>query len=62
MVTLRTYRRGGWEVDIRLRLPDGFPPERRQALLAVAGKCTVHNSLVDPPRVNLTVEAHSAAA
>ncbi len=32
MVTLRTYRRGGWEVDIRLRLPTGeYLRERRRA-------------------------------
>jgi uncharacterized OsmC-like protein len=49
-------------VDIRLRLPDGFPPERRAALLAVATHCTVHNSLEDPPRVTVGLHAESAAA
>jgi putative redox protein len=49
-------------IDIRLRLPDGFPAERRAALLAVVGHCTVHNSLTDPPRVTIGLAAESAAA
>ena len=31
-VTIRKYRRGGWEADIRLSLPDGTPwRERKKA-------------------------------
>lgn len=40
-------------VSMRLVVPDGVPPERREALLAVASHCTVHNSLVTPPEVSL---------
>lgn len=41
--------------DIRLclRLPEGFPEARKQALLAVASHCTVHNTLAAPPTVTV---------
>jgi len=29
-VTLRPYRRGGWEVDITIRLPDGTQYRERK--------------------------------
>lgn len=38
-------------VDVQLTAPDGLPAERRDALLAVASHCTVHNSLTQPPDV-----------
>lgn len=41
-------------VDIRIHLPEGVPDERRDALLAVASHCTVHNSITTPPE--MTVE------
>ena len=31
-------------VQVRITVPDGVPPERRAALLAVASHCTVHNT------------------
>ena len=33
-VTVRPYRRGGWHVDIRLRLPDGTPFRERKRFTA----------------------------
>src|SRR5436309_1891848 len=33
-VTVRPYRRGGWHVDIRLRLPDGTPFRERKRITA----------------------------
>jgi hypothetical protein len=33
-VTIRAYRRGGWEADVRLRLPDG----RRLAMAGVPAR------------------------
>ncbi|MFD0317895.1 OsmC family protein [Streptomyces flavalbus] len=33
--------------------PPGFPPERRDALLAVASHCTVHHTLKRPPGVDI---------
>jgi putative redox protein len=40
-------------IRIRLVLPPGVPDERREALLAVASHCTVHNSLTSPPTVSV---------
>lgn len=43
------------EIDLRLILPEGVPAGRREALLAVAGHCTVHNTLMTPPAVRITI-------
>jgi len=43
-------------IRITVRVPDGFPAERRPALAAVASHCTVHNSLTVQPEVTVTVE------
>jgi uncharacterized OsmC-like protein len=45
-------------VRIHITVPDGVPEDRRDALLAVASHCTVHNSLTTPPEV--TVELAGA--
>ena len=42
-------------VDLRLILPDGVPPERRDPLLAVASHCTVHNTLTTKPEVRIAL-------
>lgn len=42
-------------IEVRLIIPEGVPAERRDALLAVAGHCTVHNTLVTPPQVTITL-------
>jgi LmbE family N-acetylglucosaminyl deacetylase/uncharacterized OsmC-like protein len=39
------------DVDIRIHPPAALPPERRDALLAVASHCTVHNSITTPPEI-----------
>jgi putative redox protein len=36
-------------------VPDGVPAERRDALLAVATHCTVHNTLETTPDVSITL-------
>jgi uncharacterized OsmC-like protein len=41
------------DVRLHIRVPDGVPEERRAGLLAVAGHCTVHNSLRQPPQVSI---------
>jgi putative redox protein len=41
-------------IEVRLTIPDGVPPERREALLAVASHCTVHNSLLRAPDILVT--------
>ena len=38
-------------MTITLALPDGVPEDKREALLAVASHCTVHNTLTHPPEV-----------
>ena len=44
------------KVEVVVRLPEGFPDERRKALLSVVEHCTVHNSLVQPPEVGIALE------
>lgn len=43
------------DIRIDIELPEGVPPERRDALLAVATHCTVHNTLADPPQVTIAL-------
>lgn len=50
-------------VVVDITLPAGVPDDRREALLAVASHCTVHNSLTTPLEVTIgvadaTVPAH----
>lgn len=42
-------------IEIALAVPEGVPAERRDALLAVASACTVHNTLMTPPEVSITL-------
>ncbi len=57
----RPARVGGLQLE--LCVPPGVPVERRDALLAVASHCTVHNTLVDAPEVAFTmVDANVPAA
>ena len=42
-------------VRLAIGLPDGVPEQRRRGLLAVASHCTVHNSLLTPPEVTITL-------
>lgn len=42
-------------LEVRLTPPQGLPVERREALLAVASHCTVHNTLVQPPEVTVAL-------
>lgn len=50
------------EIVVSLQLPDNVPVDRRQALLAVASHCTVHNTLLDPPDVTVVLRDEEAAA
>ncbi len=49
-------------IEIAVTLPQGFPPERREAFFAVIEHCTVHNSIVTRPdiRISLTEERRAA--
>jgi uncharacterized OsmC-like protein len=42
-------------VRLRITVPDGVPDERRDAMLAFAGRCTVHNSITHPPDITVGV-------
>lgn len=42
-------------IDVRLTVPAGVPADRREALLAVASHCTVHNSLTAAPEVSVAL-------
>jgi putative redox protein len=44
-------------VRLTLRVPPGLPETRRAGLLAVASRCTVHNSIEHPPVVELGIAA-----
>jgi uncharacterized OsmC-like protein len=43
------------EITVDITLPVGVPEERREALLAVASHCTVHNSLTNPTSVTVAL-------
>jgi len=43
------------EVTLRIVVPAGVPELRRDALLAMASHCTVHNTLTVPPEVHVTL-------
>jgi uncharacterized OsmC-like protein len=45
------------QVHVSIDVPHGVPDERRDALLAVASHCTVHNTLEDPPDVRIAFAA-----
>jgi len=51
MATDRPARVG--EVRLGISVPSPVPPERRDALLAVASHCTVHNTLRQQPGVSI---------
>jgi len=40
-------------VRLQITVPGGVPPQRTDALLAVASHCTVHNTLRQPPEVSI---------
>ena len=43
------------EVRLRIAVPGGVPPQRADALLAVASHCTVHNTLRQHPDVSIVL-------
>jgi putative redox protein len=48
-------------IDVHIAVPPELPAERRDAFLAVASHCTVHNTLEQPPMVGITIDAPVAA-
>lgn len=45
------------ELTVLLTPPAALPPERRDAFLAVASHCTVHNTLQNPPEAKIRLLA-----
>ena len=43
------------DIRIGITLDSAVPHDRRQALLAVATHCTVHNSLTHPPAIDIAL-------
>jgi putative redox protein len=43
------------DIRVDIDVPDGVPADRREALLAVASHCTVHNTLADDPQVTIAL-------
>jgi putative redox protein len=43
------------EISVQITPPAALPEERRDAFLAVASHCTVHNTLQQPPPVVVTL-------
>jgi putative redox protein len=52
--TVQGPSRVGW-IRLLVTVPEGVPPERRDALLAVASHCTVHSSIVQAPDITVTL-------
>jgi len=50
------------EITLQIELPEGTPVEKRDALLAVASHCTVHNTLTTPPKVTIDLASAPSAA
>jgi putative redox protein len=44
------------ELAVHITPPDALPDERREAFLAVASHCTVHNTLTEAPEIRITLE------
>lgn len=44
------------EMRLRISVPGGIPPQRRDALLAVASHCTVHNTLRQQPSISIELD------
>jgi uncharacterized OsmC-like protein len=51
-------------IELRIHVPAKVPAERLPALLAVASRCTLHNTLDNPPRIDigLAMPAHDTVA
>ena len=50
------------DITVRVTPPAALPAERHEAFLAVASHCTVHNTLDDPPAVQIALTATESAA
>jgi len=49
-------------ISVVVTPPTALPPERRNAFLAVASHCTVHNTLTEPANIEIALDAAMAGA
>jgi uncharacterized OsmC-like protein len=49
-------------VSLAITPPVGLPENRRAGMLAVASHCTLHNTLYQPPQIDVLLSEHAAAA
>ncbi len=49
------------QVEVRITPPAALPADRREAFLAVASHCTVHNSLEQAPSVTIAIDEPASA-
>jgi len=49
-------------IEVVLTPPTALPADRLEAFLAVAAHCTVHNTLLDPPQVDILAAPPARAA
>ena len=59
-MTARPARVGA--ITIAITPPTALPPERRDAFLAVASHCTVHNTLEQAPKVEISLKQTATSA
>lgn len=43
-------------IVVDMELPEGFPPERLAAVRRVVRSCPVHNTLTNPPKIDLEID------
>jgi putative redox protein len=46
-------------IEVRLSTPPGFPEEKLPRLQAVVDHCTVHNSIIQRPAIDIHVGVHA---
>ncbi len=66
LVVTTSYTLGGRparvsEITIRVTPPAALPDDRRDALLAVASHCTVHNTLHEPPEIHISFDSQESS-
>jgi uncharacterized OsmC-like protein len=47
------------EIRVKIRIPGRIPEEKRAGILAVAGRCLVHNTLQTPPEVLIDLDSEA---
>jgi len=40
-------------INIKVIIPEGIPEDKKQGIIAVAHRCTVHNSIINPPDIKI---------